>query len=423
MIQFDRKMVEQWISDEELQQMNALAVLAHQQLWDKSLHHFGKGWLDWPNLNHEKLINEIDEIAQTFRSISDVTVVIGIGGSYLGAKSAISMNQFEFSIHSNPSRVIFAGHLLSQRYMLDLLTFLDDHEVTVVVVSKSGGTLEPAVAFHIIQAYMEKRYGERAKERICAVTDFSQGQLLSLARAKKYKILPIPSNIGGRFSVLTAVGLLPMAISGIAIQEVLFGARRIYELQAHQEVYENTSYQYAIIRHLLYLKGFQLEALITYEPSVSDFAKWWQQLFGESQGKNGMGLYPTMMQYTTDLHSMGQYVQDAKRLLFETVLDVVVEPPLHIHESVQGNSIHQIFEGKTFMQLQEIAIASVMQAHYSAGVPNLYLKATGHSAKVYGELVYFFEVACAFGGYLLGVNAFNQPGVEAYKIEIQKRLK
>src|SRR5579875_465028 len=319
MIQLDESLIKSWVSESHLERFTNHINTAHNDLWDLSIHKEGKGWLNWPVANQEELCSRVEDVASKFKALSTLTVVVGIGGSYLGAKSAISMAKSPF-VTANPGalQVVFAGHQLSTHYMAQLLALLNEHEVTLVVVSKSGSTLEPSVAFHTLRTYLEKRYGAEASNRICAITDPERGALRAYAEEKGYVTLPIPKDIGGRYSVLTAVGLLPMCLAGIDIRRVLAGAKRAHEAFRKASIH-NLSYRYALYRHVLYQKGFSMEALVTYEPRFGDFAGWWQQLYGESQGKDGIGVYPTMLQYTTDLHSMGQYVQDARKILFETV--------------------------------------------------------------------------------------------------------
>lgn len=424
MITLQDKYVQKWVTDEQLTRMQGLGETAHRQLTDRNSHAEGKGWIPWASDTHDALLETIDDIADRFRRLSDVTVVIGIGGSYLGAKAALSMVTSAFRESHDALRVVFAGNQLSEIYMGQLLSMLDAHEVTLVVISKSGGTLEPSAAFHTLRVYLEERYGEGAADRICAITDADKGILRTFALDHKYAILPIPADIGGRYSVLTAVGLLPMAIAGIDVRRVLTGAREAGDQCTSARFDANTAYRYAATRHLLYLKGFTIEALVTYEPAAGHFAGWWQQLFGESQGKDGIGMFPTMLQYTTDLHSMGQYVQDARRLLVETVLDVqLTDQRRAVSVPSDLDVASQYMQGKSFDELKNTAVVSVMHAHEAAGVPNIHLLATGRADTLFGEMVFFFETACAFGGYLLGINGFNQPGVEAYKNEMRNRLK
>ncbi|GLG02461.1 glucose-6-phosphate isomerase [Alicyclobacillus hesperidum subsp. aegles] len=422
MIQLHLEKARKWFTEEHEKRLAPLAEFAYGELQNRDRDAFGKGWMSWPVDNHESLYADIDKIASDFRAKSNVTVVIGIGGSYLGARSVLSMVQPEFT-KEGKHEVIFAGQQLSPTYHAHLLKYLDSREVTLVVVSKSGTTLEPSAVFHTFRDYLEKRYGEaEASARICAITDAQKGSLRAYADEKKYVTLPIPDDIGGRYSVLSAVGLLPMALAGVDYRKVMQGAANMRDQLAKVAITANPAVQYALARHVLYQQGFVAEALVTYEPRVADFAGWWQQLFGESQGKDGIGLYPTMLQYTTDLHSMGQYVQDSRKVLVETVLDAFIDDAPELKVPVGLDEKNRYLENVSFHKLQEVAVESVMIAHSEAGVPNIRIEARGDAESLYGELVYFFEVACAFGGYLLGINAFDQPGVEAYKSEMRARL-
>ncbi|WP_206831655.1 glucose-6-phosphate isomerase [Alicyclobacillus fructus] len=423
MIELSLEKARRWFTEEHEARLEPLAKFAFGELYNRDRDAFGKGWIDWPVTDHGALYRDVDAIAADFRAKSNATVVIGIGGSYLGAQSALSMAKPAFTTEGQ-HEVIFAGQQLSPTYHAHLLKYLDKREVTLVVVSKSGTTLEPSAVFHTFREYLEKRYGvEEANRRICAITDAEKGSLRQFADERKYVTLPIPDDIGGRYSVLTAVGLLPMALAGIDYKRVMEGAARMREELSKLEVKNHPAVKYALARHVLYQQGFVAEALVTYEPRVADFAGWWQQLFGESQGKDGTGLFPTMLRYTTDLHSMGQYVQDARKILVETVLDVHLSdaPDLVVPAGLDEKNAY--LDGVPFSRLQEVAIESVMVAHSEAGVPNLLIRAKGDPESLYGELVYFFEVACAVGGYLMGTNPFDQPGVEAYKNEMRSRLK
>ena len=424
MIRLDESYISEYVSESHLEQLEKQANLAYDELWKSDVHKGGKGWLHWPVEDHNELLEKVEQIARHFRELSSLTVVIGIGGSYLGAKAAVSMMKSPFlSTIGDGVQIVFAGHQLSAIYMGKLLELMDKHEVSLIVVSKSGGTLEPSAAFHVLRDYLEKRYGDAANDRICAITDPDKGALHDYASQKGYKMLPIPTDIGGRYSVLTAVGLLPMRLAGIDIVKVLEGAKHAHEVYKENSL-SNPAIRYAVYRHVLYQKGFAVEALITYEPQIADFAMWWQQLFGESQGKDGIGLFPTMLQYTTDLHSMGQYVQDARKIMIETVLDVSIEDEPNscvVPQSVDSTNRH--LAGQNLADMQKVAVESVAQVHSKGGVPNILLRASGNKEDLFGELVFFFETACALGGYLLGIHPFNQPGVEGYKQEIMRRLK
>jgi len=425
MIHLNDTFCEPWLHGDTFQSVREQIERAHANVWDSRRDAEYKGWLRWPEADHTALFREIAEVAERFKACSEVTVVVGIGGSYLGAKAAISVCRPSF-LPQSAQRVVFAGHHLSSAYHAELLRYLDAYDVTLVVVSKSGSTIEPSAAFHLLRTYLQKRYGVAgARVRTCAITDPVAGALSSYATAEGYAKLPIPADVGGRFSGLTAVGLLPMALCGISLEDVLAGARAAMTSARTFDLDNNASLRYAAVRHALYEDGFSVEALVTYYPEVASFAAWWQQLFGESQGKDGKGLFPTTLQYTTDLHAMGQYVQEARRLLFETVLDFQ-----HVESTTEKLSVpndvdqaSEMLSGRTFDALQEIALASVVEAHASAGVPNIILQPVGKRESIFGELVYFFEHACAVGGYLLGVQPFNQPGVEAYKQLMMRRLR
>ncbi|MDI3257952.1 MAG: glucose-6-phosphate isomerase [Kyrpidia sp.] len=414
----------EWISQPELERMADQLDAAHRRLWDPGADAGKKGWLFWPAENHEELWRAVEETAGRIRAAADAVVVVGIGGSYLGARAALTMLR-PSSEWSGPRDfgVVFAGHQLSEGYLERLLEDLEAREPALVMISKSGSTLEPGAAFHVLRRYLERRYGPGAKRRIYVVTDPERGALREYAREKGYGHLPVPPDIGGRYSVLTAVGMLPMALAGIDIRAVMEGARREWALCRNPGLWENPAYLYAACRHLLYLGGRPVEALVTYEPRLGDVARWWQQLFGESQGKGGRGLFPALLHYTTDLHSLGQLVQEGPRLLFETVLHLVerrdgtgVTIPGDVDEASRR------LAGKRLADLQEAAIVAVMEAHREGGVPNLLIEAAGPEPEVFGELVFFFEVACAVGGYLLAVDPFDQPGVEAYKRKLKERL-
>jgi glucose-6-phosphate isomerase len=423
-IRIDESFIGRYVSETHFQQLEGQARLAHHELFNSDTYKEAKGWLSWPVDDHAEMLEKVEQIAKGFRSLSSLVVVVGIGGSYLGAKAAVSMMKSPFvSTMGDGIEVVFAGHQLSAIYMARLQELLDKHEVSLIVVSKSGGTLEPSAAFHILREYLEKRYGNDANDRICAITDPVKGALHDFAKEHGYSMLPIPSDIGGRYSVLTAVGLLPMRLAGIDILQVMEGAKKAHTAYQN-DMFSNPAMRYALYRHVLYQKGFSIEALITYEPQVADFALWWQQLFGESQGKDGIGLFPTMLQYTTDLHSMGQYVQDARKIMIETVLDVTFDDaPKSCVVPQSVDKANQHLASRNLADMQKVAIEAVAQVHSEGGVPNIVLRASGSKEELFGELVFFFEVACALGGYMLGIHPFNQPGVEGYKQEIMRRLK
>lgn len=375
------------------------------------------GWVDLPvNYNKEEF-SRIKEAAKQVQSHSDVLVVIGIGGSYLGARSAIEMLTPAFKKDSEYPEIIFAGNHLSSSYLQSLIDYLADKDYSVNVISKSGTTTEPAVAFRIFKKLLEEKYGkEEAVKRIFATTDQAKGALKQLATNEGYETFVVPDDVGGRFSVLTAVGLLPIAVAGIDIDAMMGGAAKAREELSSDDLSSNIAYQYASIRNILYNKGYTTEMLINYEPSLQYFNEWWKQLFGESEGKDLKGIYPSSANFTTDLHSLGQYVQEGRRFLIETVLKV--ENPEHditIEEDADDLDGLNYLAGKTVDEVNTKAFEGTLLAHTDGGVPNMVVKLPRLDTETYGYVVYFFELAVAMSGYQLGVNPFNQPGVEAYK--------
>lgn len=375
------------------------------------------GWVDLPVDYDKEEFARIQKSAKQIQSNSDVLVVIGIGGSYLGARSAIEMLTPAFKKNEDTPEIIFAGHHLSSTYTQELIDYLEGKDFSVNVISKSGTTTEPAVAFRLFKKLLEEKYGkEEAVKRIFATTDKEKGALKQLATNEGYESFIVPDDVGGRFSVLTAVGLLPIAVAGIDIESMMSGAAKAREELSSDDVSENIAYQYATIRNILYSKGYTTEMLINYEPSLQYFNEWWKQLFGESEGKDLKGIYPSSANFTTDLHSLGQYVQEGRRFLFETVLKV--ESPKHaitIEEDPEDLDGLNYLAGKTVDDVNTKAFEGTLLAHTDGGVPNLVVKVPQLDAFTYGYLVYFFETAVAMSGYQLSVNPFNQPGVEAYK--------
>ncbi|MCE5004590.1 glucose-6-phosphate isomerase [Staphylococcus chromogenes] len=375
------------------------------------------GWVDLPVDYDKEEFARIQKSAKQIQSNSDVLVVIGIGGSYLGARSAIEMLTPAFKKNEDTPEIIFAGHHLSSTYTQELIDYLEGKDFSVNVISKSGTTTEPAVAFRLFKKLLEEKYGkEEAVKRIFATTDKEKGALKQLATNEGYESFIVPDDVGGRFSVLTAVGFLPIAVAGIDIESMMSGAAKAREELSSDDVSENIAYQYATIRNILYSKGYTTEMLINYEPSLQYFNEWWKQLFGESEGKDLKGIYPSSANFTTDLHSLGQYVQEGRRFLFETVLKV--ESPKHvitIEEDPEDLDGLNYLAGKTVDDVNTKAFEGTLLAHTDGGVPNLVVKVPQLDAFTYGYLVYFFETAVAMSGYQLGVNPFNQPGVEAYK--------
>lgn len=376
------------------------------------------GWLDLPAQYDKAEYDRIQRAATRIGTQCDVFITIGIGGSYLGAKAVISALRDSFTHgQTGHPEMIFAGHQLSTRYMQDLLAYIKDKDVCINVISKSGTTLEPALAFRLLRTALEEKYGaEGARERIFVTTDAHKGALKTLSDEKGYETFVVPDDIGGRYSVLTAVGLLPIAVAGIDTDLLLRGAAAMQE-ESCSAYEENACYQYAATRYALYNQGKKIEILIGYEPSLQYFNEWWKQLFGESEGKDGKGLYPSSMQFTTDLHSLGQYVQEGERILFETaiVVDSDASIQIAIPEDSDNHDGLNYLAGKKLHDANQAACEGTREAHLEGGVPQIVLGVEKIDAYTMGSLIYFFEKACAVSAYALDVNPFDQPGVEAYK--------
>ena len=373
------------------------------------------GWLDLPVDYDKDEFARIKKAALKIKEQSQVLLAIGIGGSYLGARAAIEMLKKYFN--NNGVEVIFVGHQISGTYVAELLEYLKDKDFSINVISKSGTTTEPAIAFRIFKDYIEKRYGkEEAKNRIYATTDKARGALKTLANTEGYETFIVPDDVGGRFSVLTPVGLLPIAAAGIDIDAMMQGAKDAYDLYKEENIEENDALTYALVRNLLYRKGKKLEMLVNYEPRLLFFAEWWKQLYGESEGKDGKGIWITSASFSSDLHSLGQMIQEGERTIFETVLNIESPVADVVIESTDDNLDGLNFlAGKTMDYVNKMAMAGTMIAHVDGGVPNIKVNIPNVSAYSFGYMVYFFEFACGVSAYTLGVNPFNQPGVEAYK--------
>ena len=378
------------------------------------------GWVDLPQEIDSAIINSIKSDVSRLGKKVQLFVVIGIGGSYLGARAVIEALQSEFAAMekcANPF-VIYAGHTLSEDYYNQLLKVLDEKEYAVAVISKSGTTTEPAVAFRIIKAHLENKYGKKeASERIIAITDANRGALHDIAKQENYPTYVIPDNVGGRFSVLTPVGLLPIAMAGYDIEKLLQGARDMREICVKNDALkDNPALMYAAIRNVLYRKGRKVEILENFVPNLKYISEWWKQLYGESEGKDGKGILPHSLSFTTDLHSMGQYVQDGERLMFETVLSVA-KPQASVSIPADEKNLDGInyLLGKSLTEINHNAELGTILAHVDGGVPVLRIEVPKIDEYVLGQLIYFFEFACGVSGYMLGVNPFDQPGVEAYK--------
>ena len=379
------------------------------------------GWVNLPSSIDAEQIAAIEAQAAKLREKAEVVICIGIGGSYLGAKAVIEAmsNSFEFlkKSHENPT-VVFAGQNISEDYTHELLEATKDYSVAAIVISKSGTTTEPAIAFRLIKAELEKRYGKaEAAERIVAITDAARGALKTLATNEGYPTFVIPDDVGGRFSVLTPVGLLPLAVAGVDIKALVAGAQAMEKATAADvAVEENLAAQYAIVRNELYKAGKKVEILGSYEPKLQYVAEWWKQLYGESEGKDGLGIFPASVTLTADLHSMGQYIQEGERTLFETIISVENAKHTVKVEAEEANLDGLNFlAGKRISEINKMAELGVRLAHIDGGVPQLCIEIPAIDETSIGALIYFFEKACGISGYILGVNPFNQPGVEAYK--------
>lgn len=422
-LQFDYSKVLQFITQTEINDLVPAVMNAHQYLHQNDpSNDEGLGWVDIPIHYDRYEFQKIKDTAMRIQSQCDVLLVIGIGGSYLGAKAVMDLLNHSFynalpKEKRTTPEIYFIGNSLSPVYLSHLLDVIEGKEICINVISKSGNTIEPAIAFRFFRQYMIRKYGkEKARDRIYVTTDKQHGALKRLAIVEGYDTFVIPENIGGRYSVLTAVGLLPIAVSGIDIDSLMLGAAEARTHYMDTVIEENDCYLYAVIRNVLYRKGKAIEMLVAYEPQFRYFAEWWKQLFGESEGKNGKGIFPAVGEFTTDLHSMGQYIQEGTRNVFETVV-TVEKPTLDIKlefDEHDGDGLNYL-AGSGMDYINKQACIGTMQAHSEGGVPNLHIIVPELNAFHVGELIYFFEKSCAMSGLILGVNPFDQPGVEAYK--------
>lgn len=412
-----------FIEAHEVEYYKAPVKLFHEQLHNKTgAGNDFLGWVEHPVRYDKDEFKRILDAAKRIRETAQVLLVIGIGGSYLGARAAVEMLGHSFhnmlsDDQRNAPAVYFLGNSLSGTYYKQLMNVVEGKDVCVCVISKSGTTTEPAIAFRMIKTYMEEKYGKvGAAKRIYAITDAARGALKTLAAAEGYESFVIGDDIGGRYSVLTPVGLLPIAAAGIDIEKMMQGARDAYEEYKEQDLDKNPCYQYAVIRNILHRRGKAIEVMINYEPSLHFFAEWWKQLFGESEGKDGKGIFPAAMEFSTDLHSLGQFLQDGARNMFEIILNVG-KPREDFSIPADKDNLDGLnfISGDTMDYVNKKAYQGTMLAHQDGGVPISILEVPEADAYHFGKLVYFFEKACAMSGYILGVNPFDQPGVEAYK--------
>ena len=380
------------------------------------------GWLELPTNYNKEEFERIKKAAKKIRNESDVLLVIGIGGSYLGARAVIdALNSSFVNLQKEEKRkypmIFYVGNNLSPNYINELIEILEDKDFSVNVISKSGTTTEPAIAFRIFREILENKYGiDEARSRIYVTTDKQKGALKTLSEMEGYERFVVPDNVGGRYSVLSAVGLLPIATAGINIDKLMNGARIAQEKYSDSDLKYNECYRYAVARNILYKSDKLIEVLVNYEPKLHYFTEWWKQLYGESEGKDRKGIFPAGVDYTTDLHSMGQFVQDGKRNLFETVINVK-KPNLNIRLNADDDNLDQLnyLAGKDLDYVNKKAMEGTIEAHVSGGVPNIMITVDELNEENIGELIYFFELSCGISGNILGVNPFNQPGVEEYK--------
>ena len=422
-VTFDYSKAKSFIKDHEIESMKEIAGNAKNVLVSGT--GAGNDYIGWVNLpvDYDKEeFARIQKAAEKIQSDSDVLIVIGIGGSYLGARAAIEFLRHSF--YNNVSKEIrktpeiyYAGNSISSTYLKDLIDVVGDRDFSVNIISKSGTTTEPAIAFRVFKEMLEKKYGKaEAAKRIYATTDKARGALKNLATEEGYESFVVPDDVGGRFSVLTAVGLLPIAVSGADIEKLMEGAASGRELALNKPFEENDAMQYAAIRNILHRKGKSVEVLANYEPSLHYVSEWWKQLYGESEGKDQKGIFPASVDLTTDLHSMGQFIQDGSRLMYETVLNVETsrEEILIGEEPVDLDGLNYL-AGKNMDFVNKSAMNGTVLAHTDGNVPNLMINIPEQNEFYLGQLFYFFEFACGVSGYVSGVNPFNQPGVESYK--------
>ena len=422
-ITFDYSKAASFVKDNEVESMKKLALDAKEVLVGKTgAGNDFLGWIDLPVNYDKEEFARIKKAAEKIQSDSEVLLVIGIGGSYLGARAAIEFLRHSFynvvdkSIRKTPE-IYFVGNSISSTYIKHLIDVIGDRDFSINMISKSGTTTEPAIAFRVFKEMAEKKYGkEGAAKRIYATTDKARGSLKNLATEEGYESFVVPDDVGGRFSVLTAVGLLPIAVSGADIDKLMEGAAEGRKMALEAPFEENDSLQYAALRNILLRKGKSVEILANYEPSVHYVSEWWKQLYGESEGKDQKGIFPASVDLTTDLHSMGQFIQDGARIMFETVLNIETsrEEILIGEEPVDLDGLNYL-AGKSVDFVNKSAMNGTILAHTDGQVPNFIVNIPEVNEFYLGELFYFFEFACGVSGYLLGVNPFNQPGVESYK--------
>ena len=417
-IRLNENYISEFVSEKDINAMQGEVCAALEKVIDGSgAGNDFLGWRDLPENYDREEFARIKLASEKIRNNSDVLVVIGIGGSYLGARAAIEFvrgNMYNTTAKDSPE-IYFAGNSISAPALETVLNICKEKDFSINIISKSGTTTEPAIAFRMLLELAKEKYGDGARERIFATTDKAKGTLKSFADSEGWETFVVPDDVGGRFSVLTAVGLLPIAVAGIDIDELMNGAQN-----ARAEYLDGSNYndclKYAAYRNLLLRAGKTTEILVSYEPSLTMLSEWWKQLYGESEGKDKKGIYPSSVTFSTDLHSLGQYIQDGQRMLFETVIDLKKSgSSLCVPQDKANIDGLNFLAGKSFDEVNRTAMLATILAHTDGGVPNLIIEAEDRGAKTLGELIYFFELACAVSSYVLGVNPFDQPGVEAYK--------
>ena len=420
-ISFDSSKLTKFVHENELGEMQALVNAADTELREGTgAGNDFRGFIDLPVDYDKDEFARIKAAAKKIQSDSEFFVAIGIGGSYLGARAAIDfMNTTFYNMDPNRKgpQILFAGNSISSNYLADVVNLIGDRDFSINIISKSGTTTEPSIAFRVLKAKLVEKYGEEgARERIYATTDRAKGALKTEADAEGYEEFVVPDDIGGRFSVLTAVGLLPIAVAGINVDDLMKGAADAREAYSDADLTKNEAYQYAALRNILYRKGYTTELLENYEPTLQYFGEWWKQLMGESEGKDQKGIYPSSANFSTDLHSLGQYIQEGRRNLMETVVKVE-KPRVDVEIPSEKEDLDGLgyLEGKSMDYVNDKAYNGVVLAHTDGGVPVMTVSIPQQDAYTLGYLIYFFEIAVGISGYLNGINPFNQPGVEAYK--------
>lgn len=418
------------LKNHELEVMKSQLELAHRELHSKTgAGNDFLGWVDYPSNFDRDEFERLKETAKKIRKECEIFIVAGIGGSYLGARAVIEALSHSFGEllpkdkRKHP-HILYVGNNLSSNYIMELLEVIRGREISLNVVSKSGKTIETSISFRILREYMEKTYGERAKDRIYVTTDKHNSAIGDLAKKEGYERFSIPGDVGGRYSVLTSVGLLPVAVAGLDVDEIMRGAKDAELEYSDLDIEKNPCYRYAAERNILNRRGKEVEILTIYDPSLHYLSEWWKQLFGESEGKDGKGILPISLCFTTDLHSMGQYIQDGKKNLFETVINIE-KPKKDFYMFADRENLDGLnyLSGKTVDFINKKAMEGTMKAHVDGGVSNLMINIPELNEYYIGKIIYFFQKACAVSGYMLGVNPFDQPGVEDYKRNTVRLLK